>query len=248
MTHLDESNLIEYGSWDEAVLNSKGYEDPKLIEFFKKQFKSSIENRLAQSGDVGTSAISERELHIRLAWLSTVGKFSEVKCADIGGGNGYMADWISRMALRQNVSWNVLDSPMIVNAYSSEGAGLGINFVNLTIESMSEQYDIAIISGTLQYLKNWEQVLEKIGSNSKFVVLMRTPFTIESEDRYFVQKTVYGDVVASIPHIFFSKSKFEEKLNRFFVKLYSVDEHSESFMWKGGKFNMMGYVLESIAR
>jgi len=159
-----------------------------------------------------------------------------------------MRDWISRMALRQNVHWNVLDSPMIVNAYRPRGTRLGINFVQLTIESMAEQYDIAIISSTLQYLKNWEQVLEEMGRNSKYVVLARTPFTIESEDRYFVQKAVYGDVVVSIPHIFFSKPKFDEKLTRSYIKLYSVEEYSDTFTWKGGKFIMMCYVLESIAR
>ena len=200
----------------------------------------------------GPPLITERETvrkcHLLLGWTFSCGGISEPHIADMGGGNGYMFDWIMSAYPSISPRWTVFESQEVAIAYSQAWAGTGISFLPSFEFSTKLKFDLTIISCTLQYLENWEEILETAFTNSKFVLLMRVPLINAEENMVYVQNPTggsYQDTNASWPIRFFSRNKFVLKLEQFSDFVFSTYDPEETFPFNGSPHPLETYLLKS---
>jgi hypothetical protein len=152
---VDELKLVR--SWEEGLSLSRSYIDNQLILSLTKQFQNDL-GKLFISNNRQMETV--RKCHLLLAWNFSCLGVSRPRIADIGGGNGYMFDWIKSAYPSIVPNWIVFESKEIAVAYQSFSAGLAISFAPSTSFTKSSDFDLTIISGTIQYLDNWEEILE----------------------------------------------------------------------------------------
>lgn len=217
MANLTEEDLVRVGSWAEAQAMSKGYENEALVTDFLEQFIHDLPQRILENKIEAptTQKFSIRRLHLILGFLTATQQMNEVRIADIGGGNGYMFDWITQSQPECSLDWTVYESRAVARNYMEFGNGLGVNFSDLLNFKEGGRFNLTVISCALQYLENWEEILKTAGENSDNILIMRAPLVRSSEHRFFIQKNnvgIYGKSQSSWPFIMFSRDLFEHKL------------------------------------
>ena len=247
MAHLTSSELTKVRSFIEAQKNSKSYQDPELVENLTAQFRDKKSSRLEQLINLQSSISkpSIRKSHLLLGFLMSTSHLS-MSVADIGGGNGYMRDWIYGIIENEKLSWTVYESDEIVSSYKMFEENLNLKFMPLENFNPAQDFDLTILSCVLQYLGNWEEILDKVLKNSKNVLIMRTPVIEANEHEYFIQTNksdIYGKSHSSWPFIMFSKSKFEEIISgKMRIKFREVDSE-ETFPHEINQVPMTTYFL-----
>lgn len=240
---IEELKLVS--DWEEALLLSRSYTDPALVVSLTKQFRSDVAARLS---GVDRKMETVRKCHLLLGWNFSCFGVNRPKVADIGGGNGYMFDWIKSAHPSISPHWVVFESKEIAEAYEKFSADLGISFAASTSFNDSCEFDLTIISGTMQYLENWEDVLETAFINSKYVLLMRTPLIDSDEHQVFVQTPgsgLYTDSNASWPIRMFSRKELMLKLEKMSEIIFSTYDPEETFPFNGRIFPLESYLLKS---
>lgn len=247
MAHLNRSDLTKVQSFAEAQKNSKSYQDPELVKNLTDQYRDKKSSRIEQLINLQSSisGASIRKSHLLLGFLMSTNHLS-MNVADIGGGNGYMRDWIYGIVENEKLSWTVYESEEIVSSYKMFEEDLNLKFIPLEDFNPTQDFDLTILSCVLQYLSNWEEVLDKVLKNSKNVLIMRTPVIEANEHEYFIQtnKTdIYGKSNSSWPFIMFSKSKFEAIISgKMRIKFREVDSE-ETFPHEINQVPMATYFL-----
>jgi hypothetical protein len=66
MSNLSQDELKLVGSWKEAVVFSKGYDDKSLVLDLIAQFKANLPNRLVEKFNAN---LSQRQIHLLLSFL-----------------------------------------------------------------------------------------------------------------------------------------------------------------------------------
>ena len=133
MSNLTESDLIAVGTWAEALTKSKGYQDSALAEDFLEQFISDLPLRMLNNNSKVpfSEKFSLRRIQLLFGFLTAVKNKKDVNIADVGGGNGYMYDWIKQAKIGINLNWTVYESKNMAENYMTASAGLGITFSEL---------------------------------------------------------------------------------------------------------------------
>jgi putative methyltransferase (TIGR04325 family) len=250
MANLTESDLIAVGTWAEALTKSKGYQDSALAEDFLEQFISDLPLRLLHNNSTVpfSEKFSLRRIQLLFGFLTAVKNKKDVNIADVGGGNGYMYDWIKQAKIGINLNWTVYESKKIAENYMAASTGLGITFSELKHFNTEKQFDLTIISCALQYLENWEEVLVTASKNSDYLLIMRTPIVLSPVHNYFIQKNdigIYGKSGSSWPFIIFSKNLFEEILSRLGDITIFCTDSQEVFPYNKRNIPMSAYLLKS---
>jgi len=166
--------------------------------------------------------------------------------ADVGGGNGYMRDWVYGIHDKDKLNWHIYESDTIAAAYSKHQEDLNISFRPLGEFGSSTKYDLTILSSVLQYLSNWREILETAMSNSKNVLIMRTPVTDSVAHSYFIQRNnteVYAKSQSSWPLILFSKIEFEKVFLGKMKIDHSFRDSEETFPFQGQSLPVTTYFL-----
>lgn len=248
MVNIKLDELVRVENWAEAKRNSKGYSEIELIVDLENQFCNDIEARLSDLSKKDRSKIeSNRLTHLLIAWKFAIPESTPSVIADIGGGNGYFFDWIRRFTNTQNISWKIFESPEICKAYSPHADILEILYYENSIINISQEFDLAIVSGTLQYLKSYRKVLTALQQNSKYVLLMRIPFIDSEEDEIYVQSFsdgIYGKSNASWPIRYFSRGAFIRKISESFEIVFSLEDSDENFPWNSKQLPMTTILLK----
>jgi putative methyltransferase (TIGR04325 family) len=238
MANLTKEDLVGVASWAEAQAMSKGYEDEALVTDFLEQFIHDLPQRVMENRLCApvTQEFSLRRLHLILGFLTAIQQKNDVCIADIGGGNGYMFDWITQSQPKYSLDWTVYESSAVARNYMEFGKSLGINFSDLTNFNEERKFDLTVISCALQYLENWEEVLTTAGRNSENILIMRAPLVRSSEHRFFIQKNnvgLYGKSQSSWPFIMFSRDLFEQKLASLGEIVIFASDSEETFPFAG---------------
>jgi putative methyltransferase (TIGR04325 family) len=249
MGNLVESDLESVGNWAEAVSKSKGYQDGSLAGDFLEQFIVDLPLRLLNNNETVpfSEKFSLRRIHLLLGFLTATQNKEKVKIADVGGGNGYMYDWVKQAKLCANLDWTVYESKTIAENYMAAGLGLNIAFSELKQFDTKTKFDLTIISCALQYLENWEEVLVTASKNSSYILIMRTPIVLSPEHKYFIQKNntgIYGKSSSSWPFIMFSKNLFEEILSKLGEVIIFCTDPQEVFPFNKRSISMSTYMLK----
>jgi putative methyltransferase (TIGR04325 family) len=245
MSNIQIEELKSVRDWEEALLLSRSYVDSALVVSLTKQFQSDVATRLS---GVERKMETVRKCHLLLGWNFSCHEITRPKVADIGGGNGYMFDWIKSAHPLISPDWVVFESKEIAEAYEKFSADIGISFAASTLFNDSCEFDLTIISCAIQYLYNWEDVLETAFKTSKYVLLMRTPLIDSDEHQVFVQTPgsgLYLDSNASWPLRMFSRKKLMRKLERLSETIFSTYDPEETFPFNGSIFPLETYLLKS---
>jgi putative methyltransferase (TIGR04325 family) len=244
MANLSEDELQPTNSWLEAVRNSKGYENKSLVLDLIEQFKANLVNRLAINP---ISSLSQRQIHLLLAFLKIAHEGEVVSVGDFGGGNGYMCDFLRANNPNTKIKYDVYETSDIAEGYNNYSKELEIDF--LDIKSFGERkYDLVLISCTLQYTNNWKEVLVTSSQIAKNILLMRLPLIDVDDHHVFIQHNysgVYGLSHASWPIILFSKTLFLKEIKKLFDIVFELTDSEENYPFKGKNFPMNSFLLKS---
>jgi putative methyltransferase (TIGR04325 family) len=243
MADLTQDDLEPVNSWSDARILSKGYQDEALVRNLTAQFKHDLPLRVANNKvKVPVSEqFSVRRMHLLMGFFISARRKSSMRVADIGGGNGYMFDWVSQSNSGLDLDWTVYESEAIATNYKASGIGLEIDFSQLVNFSQNQIFDLSIISCSLQYLEDWEEILRIAGENSKHILIMRTPLAPIPAHKFFIQKNdtgIYGASQSSWPFTMFSKDLFERKLASLGKIIISASDYEETFPYDGNFYPM----------
>jgi putative methyltransferase (TIGR04325 family) len=202
------------------------------VDELSKQFASRELNNNSKS-----LYWSIRKCHLILGYSFACNEVRQPKIADIGGGNGYMFDWVRSVFPGTTARWTVFESSEVANAYSSVPHESDIEFVSSKQLDSSARFNLTILSSTLQYLEDWKKFLELSLSVSQFVLLMRLPLIDSPTNQVFIQKPKLGLYIASDaswPITLFSRAQFtsivQARANPVFVA--QDFEETSFFEWK----------------
>jgi putative methyltransferase (TIGR04325 family) len=248
MANIENADLTRVIDFIEAQANSNSYQDPELIRNLESQFREESVNRVNRI--IGMKSVgfepSVRKQQLLLGLLSSLGH-GKMQVADVGGGNGYMRDWAYGIIDNDNLKWSVFESVQVASSYKKFQKNLNIEFKGIDEFNSTQEFDLTILSCVLQYLSNWEQILETALGNSKSVLIMRTPIIDVDQHQFYIQQNksgIYGRSQSSWPFIMFSKGMFEkiiaDKMNLVF---FSVDPE-ETFPFDGRNLPMSSYYLK----
>ena len=111
-----------------------------------------------------------------------------------------------------------------------------------------KKYDLVIISCTLQYIKDWKEVLATSSKIAENILLMRLPLTDSSEDNFFVQHSpagVYELSRASWPITLFSRNLFLKEIKKIFNIVFELTDTEESYIFNDKTFLMNSLLLKT---
>jgi putative methyltransferase (TIGR04325 family) len=250
MADLTEDDLVSVASWGEARTLSKGYQNEALVRDLSAQFKHDLPLRIANNKvKVPISEqFSVRRMHLLMGFFISARSRSCIRVADIGGGNGYMFDWVSQSNFGLALDWTVYESEPVARNYKESGIGLEIEFSELDNFWQNEIFDLTIISCSLQYLENWEEILTIASVNSEYILIMRAPLVPAPAHEFFIQKNntgVYGESHSSWPFIMFSRNLFENKLTSLGEIIITASDHEETFPYDGNFYPMSTFLIKS---
>jgi putative methyltransferase (TIGR04325 family) len=206
----------DFATWEEARANCTGY-DAKII----------LEKVLAATLKVkhGTAAFERDSVlfdEIEYAWPMLAGLMwaaastgGRLNVLDFGGalGSSYFQN---RNFLRtlNDVRWSVIEQPHFVEAGQKHLQDERLRFYKTVEECLAEnQPNVILLSSVLQYLEapiNFIRKLNMIGAT--YLVIDRTPFTLNGKDRLVVQEVPAAIYSASYPMWIFSLPEFKHLL------------------------------------
>jgi putative methyltransferase (TIGR04325 family) len=114
---------------------------------------------------------------------------SSLTVLDFGGGSGHYLSYVTTaFAGRINAAWTVVETPDQVD----HNAGASIEF---TSSIPARQFDLAVFSGSLQYLDDWRAPLTV--TDAKLLYIART--SLSDRERSFLQTVTMQGKALSYP-------------------------------------------------
>jgi putative methyltransferase (TIGR04325 family) len=243
MVTTNQETFTRCISWEDADKKSLGYQDSGLV---KKLVESNRQNPpwIRKENDY----LNSREIELSCALMRTVGKGEDcrIKVADVGGGNGYMATTARRILPWINWEWYVYESPAIASAYVEFEVGADIKWK--CADDFSEEFDVGLMSCSIQYLKNPMEVIKKLSLRSQFLIIMRIPFIDSVDDVVTTQRFIegiYNDSNASWPAWFFSRQKFDAELENLGTIIYRWKTPTEILLFEGVNVQLEGMLIRT---
>jgi len=219
-------------SWTEAEAGSVGYSGvltlPSTSGYPRQQTLAG--NRLAMVAAFG----------VALAALDMSGE--PIRVMDFGGYDGKHADLIEEVFPKLAFDWVVVDIPRVTDAMS-ERTRPGLRFSSDLEEALAVTTDIALASGSLNYIPNPGEMLRRMCAGSSFVVLTRLPLWPIHHHSAAVQHTQRRPVEISYPTWFFSEVEFLAEVNRNAEVLLDFDCPDDRAAFAGHYSTYRGVVL-----
>jgi putative methyltransferase (TIGR04325 family) len=228
-----------YQSWEQAQADSTGYSSVHILEKTKKALLS------VKNGE----AVYERDSvlfdHIEYSWPLLAGLLwraaksqGHLNVLDFGGslGSSYFQNLYFLRSV-QSVRWNIVEQISHVEVGKQFFEDEHLRFY-LTIEECfaNTNPNVIILSSVLQYLEKPYDLLLKLSQLSQASILIdRTPFWNNPEDRLCIEKVNASIYPATYPIWIFSLSKFQKHLDRLgpYQEFDSFENGLCGFSWKG---------------
>ena len=173
MANSTEDEFTLHETWEDAMHHSSGYEDPDLVSNLARHLDTQAPWRKMRAAD---RYLDQRSMELLFALQLAIADCGpDVRVADIGGGNGYMA-YIARQELGSfQWDWTVFESPAIAAQYGVFESEAGLKWRPSSLEGMNAEYDVGLLSCTLQYVTDPYALLEMAASRCHFLLIMRLP-------------------------------------------------------------------------
>jgi len=202
-----------YSSWDQAKLHSSGYDDMGILEQVKNA-ALKVRNGEAVFERDSVCFYQEDYRWPTLACLLFIAaeQQGELNVLDFGGALGSFYFQHKKFFSRLNhCQWSVVEQKHFVEFGMTTFKEDQIKFYALTEQCIkTNKIDVIFLSSVLQYLESPYLELSKLlESETKYLLIDRTPFINSFEDRLAVQNVPANIYKASYPAWFFSRQKFD---------------------------------------
>lgn len=242
-----------YSSWEQAKKNSDGFDAPQILE---KVYNSTMKVKVGMA-KYERDSVTFNNIQYPWAVIAILLKInsqnnSSLHVVDFGGSLGttyfQCRSFFSGIG---RLSWSVIEQKHFVDCGKKYIADGTLDFFYEIDEVLNSEVkvDILIVSGTLQYLPDPYDSLDRFFSyRIPHIILDRTPFVQKVSDRLtlqYVPKEIYDAV---FPAWFFNEDKMK---NYFEANGYSVEYSFDSFAdspsiledgskaeWKGMLFSL----------
>lgn len=241
----------KYPAWSDAAVHCSGYDSQDILS---KVLAATLKVKRGEAAFERDSIIfSEPEyewpLLAALMWAAarTGGKLNVL---DFGGalGSSYFQNKVFLESI-PDVMWSVVEQSHYVDAGQMHIQDNQIRFYK-TIEACTadNQPNVILLSSVLQYIESPDLIinqLKKIGAD--FLIIDRTPFSEQWEDRLVIQSIPASIYRASYPMWIISRPRLERELAKDWNLIAShLSPEGKVKTKEGFMFSFEGMLLESI--
>ena len=202
----------DYGSWAEAAAKSTGYDTENIL---KRVYQAT---QAVESGSAAYERDSVTFDHIEYSWPLLAGLMwgaamhkGALRVVDFGGalGSTFRQNRVFFDNLKE-LRWMVVEQPHFVACGREHFESGDLSFFNSIEECLlAGPADGLILSSVLQYLEQPYDFVHSLGKYEfDYVILDRTPFSTDDEDRIKVQHVPESIYKASYPCHFLSRKDF----------------------------------------
>lgn len=206
-----------YESWAEAQAKACGYEAPHIFEKTRESMRKIVSGEAVFERDSFLMDVPEYPFStisgLLLAATQSNGKFNVL---DFGGslGSTYFAcrPWLDRI---EHLHWSVVEQAHYVECGRQEFTTARLSFYSEITEAVAcHPPDIILLSGSLHFLPNAFDALEKICLiEAPYLLLERTPFCEGTKHGITVQHVPPDIYPASYPCWLFNEARLLEQMN-----------------------------------
>lgn len=235
-----------YASWAEAKKHASGYDGDAI---FQRVREAALKVKRGEAVFERDSVCFYKEDYRwpALACLLTIAaeRGGKLNVLDFGGALGSFYFQHRKFFNRlKSIRWSVIEQAHFVECGKNELQNEELKFyANIDECLANEKVDVVFLSSVLQYLEKPESMLIAV-SNTKadYILIDRTPFIENSNNRLTVQSVPESIYKASYPAWFFSSNKFDELIIKIGYRLIEGFDGDDDVGI--GKFK--GYFLERI--
>jgi len=210
----------DYPDWESALQHASGYDAADILERVRVATHKVVRGEVAGERD---SVLFDEVPYpfplISVLLRAAMENKGQLNVLDFGGalGSSYYQcrNFLEQVSL---LCWCVVEQPEFVKCGNLEFQTDELRFFD-DIESANEFAvpNVVLLSGVLQYLPDPMEVLERlIAGNAEYIVIDRTPISMDGKQHVSIQKVPSTIYRASYPLWLFN----EEKLKRSFKESY----------------------------
>jgi putative methyltransferase (TIGR04325 family) len=199
-----------YPNWEAAKRASSGYDAEHILDKVKEALLKVKRGEAVYERD---SVLFDR---IEYSWPALTGLLwiasqngNRLNVLDFGGslGSSYFQNRKFLSHLKE-FRWNVVEQPHFVRCGQESFQGETLRFYASIKDCLSDNNpSVLILSGVLAYLEDVEGVLSSmLEQNFPYIIIDRTAFVSEGEDRITVQQVPARIYKASYPCRFFNET------------------------------------------
>lgn len=212
----------DYASWHAASLAAgAGYSDTRIAENALDAAKAQV----VESEEVAlrVSISTSRLLSAALIALWEVRR-NTINVLDFGGalGKHYFA-LRPLLPASVKVRWTICETETMCNVGRQHFANDELSFTT-SLEAVDHSADLAIASGSLQYVEQPIETLRALAVRAPFVIVDRVPLTVGPRDRLTVQKVPPWLGRAAHPVWILSESTWQREVGGRVVVSWECDE------------------------
>jgi putative methyltransferase (TIGR04325 family) len=236
----------DFKSWADAEAASTGYSAKEILDQTIKATRQVRGGEAAFERDGVIFRAMEPNSPLAWALKRVADRHGKLHVIDFGGSLG--STYYQMSATRgffSDVKWAIIEQSAHVDVGAREFANAELSF-HTTIEEAckSEQFDVLLLSGVLQCLRDPFQFLDSVlDRNIPAIIVDRTPFMVSDTRRLTIQHVPKRIYAATYPSWFFAETELLAK----FLKSYdrvatwpALDKHHP----EGGRAEYKGYLFE----
>ena len=232
MNALGRSRFRPAESWDDAVGRTPGYE-------------ALASRPKGRPWERHTTYLTPSEMQIVAAIGSVTPCLREhesLRVLDFGGGYGHYFGLASAVFPTWGWKWTVCETSAVVDQALGLGAPPALRWT--TQDDASGEFEIALASASLHYVRDPAAALEWLLHKSRFVIINRTPLWPIAEDAVSCQAV---DGQAAYPAWFLSRAVFERNVSALGQILITWSNTEDRAFFAGHRGVYSGAVITSDA-
>jgi putative methyltransferase (TIGR04325 family) len=211
-SRLSREFIGRYPSWSAASAAASGYDDPGILQ---RVHASALRVKQGEAAFERDSVCFEQEAFrwplLDCLLHAAIMKKGNLHVADFGGSLGSFY-FQHRKFLQQieALQWSIVEQGNYVEVGRQNFEDDTLKFYSALADAAARSaIDLILFSGSLQYLDDPSDQIRQAAALCDCIVIDRTPFIDDREDRITVQRVSASIFKASIPHRFFAKEKFD---------------------------------------
>lgn len=227
----------DFPSFEEAAQHAVGYDTDVIAA-------SAESNLIELLGCLSTQTethVLYQQAHSAICFARDRLGSKRLSVLDVGGGNGNYFCQLSRLMPGIELQWTIVETAKVV----SRCAPL-LPQVRFSTTIPDERFDIALVSGVLQYLPDAHEVLKKCTSKARWVILARIPVHDGNQDRFMVQHVPAAIFLGTLPFRVFSLSDLDQHLEKIGTKILSWANHWDDPSLQVVGCRAIGFLLETL--